>query len=113
MEANYKKFTLIELLVVIAIIAILAALLLPALRQAKEAAYSIMCTNNLKQVMTVRMTYSTDWDDRQYLSGPIPTAVANNRWWSALIAGGYLTTKEPFLSCPREFPWDFSQCMAL
>jgi prepilin-type N-terminal cleavage/methylation domain-containing protein len=56
-------FTLIELLVVIAIIAILAALLLPALKTAKEKAQRTACLSNMKQLGLALNMYLTDNGD--------------------------------------------------
>jgi prepilin-type N-terminal cleavage/methylation domain-containing protein/prepilin-type processing-associated H-X9-DG protein len=57
-----KAFTLIELLVVIAIVALLLAVVLPALRSAKEQAKQVYCKNNLKQMAMAAHIYAVDQD---------------------------------------------------
>ncbi len=55
-----KIFTLIELLVVIAIIAMLLAILLPALKNAKETSKRMLCASNVKQLCGATILYDMD-----------------------------------------------------
>ncbi len=77
MRTKERIFTLIELLVVIAIIAILASMLLPALSKARQAAQSIKCTSNLKQLGLYFEMYSNDDDDWAVTASEWPNQLAN------------------------------------
>ena len=88
---NRRNFTLIELLVVIAIIAILASMLLPALNKAREAAKSIKCVSNLKQIGQAQALYG---NDHKYYSPGIQNANSPENFWSSKLLP-YVGISEP------------------
>src|SRR3970040_1824389 len=76
---NRKGFTLIELLVVVAIISILAAMLLPALKNAKETAKRTACLAHLRQGGIGTQFVADDND------GYLDTNHCGTAWYIAVI----------------------------
>lgn len=64
MKTKKAGFTLIELLVVIAIIAILMAILVPAMRKARENARRVVCATQCKQIGAAMRTYVMDYESK-------------------------------------------------
>jgi len=55
-----RGFTMIELIVSVAVIGVLISMLLPALGGARESARGVMCTSNLRQLVTAWRVYANE-----------------------------------------------------
>lgn len=86
-----RAFTLIELLVTISIIALLIAILLPALRTARDVAKASVCLNQQRQVGLAGIMYLDDYEEN------FPVIISSYAPYSVLLdRGGYTSTIEVF-----------------
>ena len=113
-----SAFTLIELLVVIAVIALLLAILLPALRKAKQQGQLVVCSANLHDVGVAIHAYAFDYDDTIPF-GPEGLPMAGSQFYTVtgnvtslisvyngdpvglgLMLDGYISDQPKVLFCP-------------
>jgi len=76
-------FTLVELLVVIGIIAVLIAMLLPALSKARDAAKTVVCLSNMRQVYTEITMYAGQSNGRVPVGYIFSDKRLSNKVWLA------------------------------
>jgi prepilin-type N-terminal cleavage/methylation domain-containing protein len=104
-RSTHGGFTLVELLVVLGIILILIALLLPAVRTAREPARRNACLNNLKQIAIALQNYADSH------GGTFPQANTTNadgkplHSWRTLILP-YMEAQALYDSIDLTKPWD-------
>lgn len=103
---SFKKtcFTLIELLLVISIIAILSALLLPALRNAREKARQTVCANNLKQIGLGVSFYANDNNSWIVPTYGMESNGAQSTWIKYMLEQNYIKAGKNSYNSPMVCP---------
>ncbi|MDB5329454.1 MAG: epsG 2 [Phycisphaerales bacterium] len=107
-------FTLVELLVVIGIIAVLIAILMPALRRAREEARRVQCASNLRQIAIALNSYANE--NKEYYPHCASQGIGHTSedwvWWQpvqdinesqvARYLGARADNLQTLLRCPSD-----------
>ena len=103
-----NRFTMVELLAVISIILILASFLLPALSKARDKARTLVCLNNIKQILTAFTLYADDYNAS--LVAPLTDPATQQTWNLVLLQENYLTSGHgsDIFTCPSYPPYSYS-----
>jgi prepilin-type N-terminal cleavage/methylation domain-containing protein/prepilin-type processing-associated H-X9-DG protein len=100
LRTTRRAFTLIELLVVVSIISLLIAILLPSLKEARDAARVTVCMSNQRQVWLGMRMYASEYANMLPAPQGVDLIPSENSWhgrgWDEAIA--------PYLGL--EVTWD-------
>ncbi|MDD2708012.1 MAG: prepilin-type N-terminal cleavage/methylation domain-containing protein [Verrucomicrobiae bacterium] len=99
---NQPGFTLVELLMVITLLSILSALLLPALKMAREKSRAIVCMSNLRQCQAAFVMYANEWEGKAAICTTGLPALDWSRWIERLYPD-YLKNRDVGY-CPSYTP---------
>jgi prepilin-type N-terminal cleavage/methylation domain-containing protein len=106
-----KGFTLIELLIVISIIALLIALIIPALRSARELGHRTVCLSNLRQLTLAWTAYATEYDGVLVKGETYKTYRRGSRTLEGWVSGAFLfpqQSRSELMANPNKgalWPW--------
>lgn len=96
-RSTSPAFTLIELLVAVSLIAVLIALLMPAMKRARDAAKAVVCASNMSQSGIALVAYA---GDHRRLLPPSKFSDGSNWSWGWCLFKNRYVLQPNAMACP-------------